>query len=136
MERQPVEFLVNELPDHLAEARQTLGNYINAGRDDVVYVPNATFGVNVVARSLKLGRGDEVLTTNHEYGACSRVWQFLSQKHGFEVGFVKMNTVNELTLNKLKKFGPLAFVMKHINFRYLPLFLQTNLYVIANKSGK
>lgn len=84
LERQPVEFLVNQLPGHLAEARQSLASYINAGRDDVVYVPNATFALNVVARSLVLGAGDEVLTTNHEYGACNNVWQFLSHKRGFK----------------------------------------------------
>ncbi|MGD2076832.1 MAG: aminotransferase class V-fold PLP-dependent enzyme, partial [Chloroflexota bacterium] len=84
LERQPVRFLVNELPDHLAAARQSLGNYINAGTDDVVYVPNATFALNVVARSLDLGPDDEVLTTDHEYGACDNVWTFLSRKRGFQ----------------------------------------------------
>lgn len=83
LERQPVKFLDRELPDYLAIARQALGTYINAGRDDVVYVPNATFALNVVARSLELGPDDEVLTTDHEYGACANVWRFLSRKQGF-----------------------------------------------------
>ena len=52
--------------------------------------------------------------------------------HNFEVRFVKMNTVNEFTLSKLKKrFGPVSHIFKHINFCCLPLILQTNLYVIA-----
>jgi isopenicillin-N epimerase len=85
LEHQPVSFIDKELPGHLEEARQVLGDYLNAGARDCVYVPNTTFGVNVVARSLNLGPGDEVLTTNHEYGACSRVWQFLGQKRGFDV---------------------------------------------------
>lgn len=83
LERQPVQFIDKELPGHLANARQILGNYINAAPDDVVYVPNATFALNVVARSLDLGPNDEVLTSNHEYGACCHVWQFLSRKRGF-----------------------------------------------------
>jgi len=54
--------------------------------------------------------------------------------HGFETQFVKMNPVNEFTLNKLgKKLGPISGIFKHINFRRLPLALQTNLYVIARK---
>jgi len=85
LEHQPVAFLLDELPDHLADARRELGRFLNAGRDDLVYVPNATFGVNVVARSLDLGPGDELLTTDHEYGACYNVWDFLSQKRGFDV---------------------------------------------------
>ncbi len=55
-------------------------------------------------------------------------------RHGFETQFVKMNPVNEFTLNKLrKKLGPISSIFKHINFRRLPLTLQTNLYVIARK---
>lgn len=83
LEWQPVQFLANELPRHLAEARQALGAYLGAAADDLVYVPNATFALNVVARSLPLGAGDEVLTSDHEYGACDNVWRFLSQKQGF-----------------------------------------------------
>ncbi|MFZ2147970.1 MAG: class I SAM-dependent methyltransferase [Sedimentisphaerales bacterium] len=53
---------------------------------------------------------------------------------GFETQFVKMNPVNEFTLSKLrKKLGPISGIFKYINFRRLPLALQTNLYVIARK---
>jgi isopenicillin-N epimerase len=83
LERQPVQFLATDIGPFLAEARAALGAYLNVSGDDLVYVPNATFGVNVVARSLGLGPGDEVLATDHEYGACERVWQFLSGKRGF-----------------------------------------------------
>jgi len=85
LERQPVRFLAVELAGHLAEARRALGDYLRAGADDLVYVPNATFGVNVVARSLRLAAGDEVLTSDHEYGACDRVWRYLSRERGFTV---------------------------------------------------
>jgi isopenicillin-N epimerase len=83
LERQPVYFVDRELPDLFRTARQALADYLNAGADDLVYVPNDTFGVNVVARSLILGPGDQVLASDHEYGACQRAWRFLSQKRGF-----------------------------------------------------
>lgn len=83
LEYQPVKFIGKELPDYLADARRVLGNYINANLDEIVYVPNATFALNIVARSLNLGPNDEVLTTDHEYGACNNVWLFLSKKRGF-----------------------------------------------------
>lgn len=95
LERQPVQFLGREIGDHLASARQALGRYLNADKDDLAFVPNATFGVNVVARSLALGPGDEVLTTNHEYGACDNVWHFLSRKQGF--GYVQQAIALPLT---------------------------------------
>lgn len=83
LETQPVQFIIEELPHHLAAARSALGQYINAAGDDLVYIPNATFGINIIARSLKLGPGDEILTSDHEYGACNNSWQFVSRKRGF-----------------------------------------------------
>ena len=58
-------------------------------------------------------------------------------RQGFQTQFVKMNPVNEFTLDKLrKKLGPISNIFKHINFCRLPLVLQTNLYVIARKIPK
>jgi isopenicillin-N epimerase len=85
LEEQPVYFIDRELPDLLKKARGVLGEYINAPDSDLVYVPNATYGVNIVARSLGLLPGDELLTTDHEYGACVRAWQFMSLKRGFNI---------------------------------------------------
>lgn len=54
-------------------------------------------------------------------------------KHGFEIQFIKMNPVNEFAVKKLQKLGPIVHIIKRINFCRLPLFLLTNLYVIAHK---
>jgi isopenicillin-N epimerase len=82
LEHQPVLFLGREFNHLHQEARSGLGKYLNARPEDLVFIPNATHGVNIVARSLDLGPGDEVLTTDHEYGACDRTWDFLCQKRG------------------------------------------------------
>jgi len=82
LEHQPVLFLGRELSGYMKYARHSLGAYLNANSDDLVYVPNATTGVNIIARSLNLSPGDEILTTDHEYGACERTWQFICQKTG------------------------------------------------------
>lgn len=77
LELQPVEFLGRRFTGLMRAARAALASYVGAGADDVVYVPNATTGVNIVARSLAPGLavGDEVLTIDHEYGACDRAWR-------------------------------------------------------------
>lgn len=82
LERQPVEFLGRRADILLAEARTALGNYLHASADDLIFVPNATFGLNIVAQSLGLQPGDEILTTDHEYGALNLTWKFVCQKTG------------------------------------------------------
>ncbi len=82
LERQPVLFLGRELDGLLKESRRALGKYLNADSDDLVYIPNATHGVNIIARSLQLKPGDEVIATNHEYGACDYTWDFICGKIG------------------------------------------------------
>lgn len=80
LERQPVQFLGRELDGLLRESRIVLGEFLNADPDDLVYIPNATHGVNIIARSLNLKSGDEILTTDHEYGACDFTWDFTCGK--------------------------------------------------------
>jgi isopenicillin-N epimerase len=82
LERQPVEFLGRRFNGLMQAARSALGDYLGADADDLVYVTNATVGLNIVARSLELRPGDEVLSTDHEYGALDRTWRFLCGKHG------------------------------------------------------
>ncbi len=83
LERQPVLFLGRRYKELMHTARAALAAYLGCDADDLVYVINATTGVNIVARSLDLGPGDEVLTTDHEYGACDRAWRFLAGERGF-----------------------------------------------------
>jgi len=80
LETQPVDFMGRKLPDLLTAARHRLAEFIGAGDDDVVFVPNVTHAINIVARSLQLEPGDEVLTTDHEYGAVNNTWNFNCEK--------------------------------------------------------
>jgi isopenicillin-N epimerase len=82
LERQPVLFLARRLDALLAEARATLGAYVGADPDDLVFVPNATAGVNVAAWPLGLDAGDEVLSTDLEYGALDLAWDHVCGDFG------------------------------------------------------
>jgi len=85
LEQQPVRFLQRELPEHLAEARRLVAEYLGAQSNEVVFVPNPTFAANTIAKSLPLGPGDEVLISNQEYGACRFAFQCAAQHKGFRV---------------------------------------------------
>ena len=73
MEAEPVQFLWRRYEERLEPARRELARFVGARSRDLVFVTNATTGVNAVVRSLKLKRGDELLTTNHDYNACRNV---------------------------------------------------------------
>ncbi len=80
LEAQPVEFLGRRLPTLLGEARAFVADFLNVGANDLIFVPNVTHGMNIIARSLELKPGDEVLGTDHEYGAVERTWRFTCQR--------------------------------------------------------
>jgi len=82
LEREPVLFLARRLEGLLAEARAALGEYVGADPGDLVFVPNATSGVNIAAWPLGLQAGDEVLSTNLEYGALDLTWQHVCGDFG------------------------------------------------------
>lgn len=85
LQAQPVEFLARRHHDLIAEARRALAGYVGTHADNLVFVTNATQGCNIVARSLPLEPGDEVLLTNHEYGAVERTWSFICDRVGAHV---------------------------------------------------
>jgi isopenicillin-N epimerase len=82
LEWQPVDFLGRRSDQMLADSRAALGKFLNADPDDLVFCMNATLGLNTMIRSLKLEPGDEILTTDHEYGALNNTWAFICQKTG------------------------------------------------------
>ena len=82
LERNPVELLHRRLGELMDEVREALAVFVGADAEGLALVPNATAGVNVVARSLVLERGDEVLSTDHEYGAMALVWRDACDRAG------------------------------------------------------
>ena len=82
LETEPVNFIQKKLPIYLNEAKKTLAKFIGCYVEDFFFTPNPTVAVNTIMRSLKLEVGDEILTTNHEYGAMDRTWNFYCKKNG------------------------------------------------------
>jgi isopenicillin-N epimerase len=85
MEREPVDFLSRELPGRLQSARAALARFLGAEAADLVFVPNATAGVNAVLRSLEFAPGDELLATSHTYAACRNTLDYVASRTGARV---------------------------------------------------
>ncbi len=84
LENQPSEFIGRRSAGLLEKSREALAAYLGTTSANLAYVTNATTGLNVVAHSLTLSPGDEVLATNHEYGALDRTWRYMGQKQGYK----------------------------------------------------
>jgi len=82
LEREPVQFITVKGPKLLKNSREALADFINCHADDVVYVPNPSTAYNIIVKNLKLNVGDEILSTNHEYGAMDRTWNYYCRKSG------------------------------------------------------
>ena len=78
LEKEPVQFVAFKSTGYLKAARQALANYIHCHEDDVVYTPNPSYAINIITKSLKLNPGDEILSTNLEYGAMDKTWSHYS----------------------------------------------------------
>lgn len=90
LESAPVRFIKYNGPEYLRQSREVLANYIQCDPDDVVYVPNPTYASNIVAKSLWLKPGDEILTTNLEYGAIDKTWEYYCRKSKAKIVRQKM----------------------------------------------
>jgi len=85
MERQPVDFFARDWWGLVDEARIKVAAFVGADPADMVFVRNATEGVNAVLRSFPLQAGDEVLVTDHEYLACRFALDYAAKQAGAKV---------------------------------------------------
>ncbi len=83
LEFEPTQFITKKSKDALLISKQALAAYIGCRQEDFFFLQNPTTAVNQVIKSLCLQPGDEVLSTNHEYGAIDKTFSFYAKKHGF-----------------------------------------------------
>ncbi|WP_089128972.1 aminotransferase class V-fold PLP-dependent enzyme [Tolypothrix sp. NIES-4075] len=90
LENEPLRFFGREWEGLLDDARSKLAEFVGADAENLVFVPNATTGVNSVLRSLIFHPEDEILTTNHEYNACRNALDFIASRTGARVVVAKI----------------------------------------------
>lgn len=82
LEQEPVQYIAFNSAANLKKSREALAEYVNCAVDDLVYVTNPSYALNIIAKSLPLNEGDEILSTNIEYGALDRTWNYYCKKAG------------------------------------------------------
>lgn len=97
MEEEPVDFIARRLPARNAAARGAVERFVNAEAQSVVFVRNVTVALNGIVRSLEalLNADCDVVTTNMEYGACDRIWEYSCQRTGARYVHHAFDTLSE-----------------------------------------
>jgi isopenicillin-N epimerase len=90
LEREPVRFMDRALEGLLDETRISVAAFVGAAPEDLVFVPNATTGVNTVLQSLPLGKADELIVTDHAYNACRNALEHYAERAGARVVVVRV----------------------------------------------
>lgn len=90
LEREPLRFIVEDLEGMLDRARVALADFVGADPSGLVFVTNATEGVNAVARSLDLRPGDELITSTQEYNACNNALRHVAERAGASVRVLEL----------------------------------------------
>ena len=100
IERNPARFLLRELadvgevtmrmPPRMRTAAATVAHYVHADPADLAFVDNATTGCNAVLRSFPFAKGDELLATDHGYGAVTNAARYVAQQTGAALKIVEL----------------------------------------------
>ncbi|MBS1902725.1 MAG: aminotransferase class V-fold PLP-dependent enzyme [Bacteroidetes bacterium] len=87
LESEPIRFFKRDFPEAIEPIRERLASFIKADSQDIVFVENATMGINAVLRSLipEFSPGDELLTTSHVYGAVRKTLDYVADTSGATV---------------------------------------------------
>jgi isopenicillin-N epimerase len=85
MESEPVRFCVRELEDLYRSSLYKLADFVGAKRTNLVFMKNATMGVNTVLHSLQFKAGDALLMHSHAYGACANALRWYAERNKLEI---------------------------------------------------
>ena len=85
LELQPVQFLTKEIWNALRNSRVSVSKLVGCHEDEVLFFNNPTSAIANVINSLQLNKGDEVLMTDHEYGALVRQWNLWGEKNNVKI---------------------------------------------------
>ena len=92
LESEPAEFYVRHLLDEIERVTKRLGQFVGTSGDNLILVDNATAAMNIIAASVPLAAGDEVLLSDHDYGAVRRLWSILCDRYCARLVVVPINT--------------------------------------------
>ncbi len=82
LESEPVDWLDRRRGPAIEEARTRVAGFLGVPVSRFGFLTNASAAINAVLRSIRLEPGDEILTTDHAYGAVLRTLEFVAAGSG------------------------------------------------------
>ena len=141
LENQPVQFMTKLLWKNLKKSREALGEFIKCSEKDILLFSNPTMAVNNIIDNLNLSSNDEVLMTQHEYGALVRAWTHSSKKNNFKIIQQKINIPLESKEDFIKQFlsgvsiNTKVIFISHITSQTALIFPIKEICSFAKKKG-
>jgi len=117
LETQPVQFLTYKLYEALRNSRESLAAFLGCKHDEILFFQNPTTAISNIIYNLNLKPEDEVLMTDHEYGALVRAWTAWGLRNKVKI----RNAEIHLPLDSKSKF--FDDVLKKISSKTKVLFL-------------
>jgi isopenicillin-N epimerase len=90
LERNPVTENWGPLGKEMEAVRGKAAKFFNADVDEIILTRNTTEGLSLIGSSLKLNKGDEILTTNHEHGGGEVGLNYMAEKNGATIRKITM----------------------------------------------
>ncbi len=117
LESEPVEFFTRIGPQQLEISKAALSSFLNCDPSDMVFTTNPSYAMNIIAKGLDLKPGDEILSTDHEYGAMDRTWKYYCMRTGakyvqvpVELPYESREGLTELIFDRVNKKTKAIFI--------------------------
>lgn len=95
--------LAERVTNEVDQARKTIAKLLNANRkEEIVFTRNATESINLVAYSLSLKKGDEVILSDKEHNSNLIPWQMLRDRVGITLKIIQSLPDNLFNLDGYK----------------------------------
>lgn len=96
--------MADTVTKRVKEARERIAKFINAKSEkEIIFTRNTTEGLNLLAHSLGLAKGDMVLITDKEHNSNLVPWLVLRDQVGIVVKIIPSNEDNTFNLEQFKE---------------------------------
>jgi len=99
-------FLTQKVQAAVQQTRQLIAEKINGAAEEIIFLPSATYALNILALSLKkfCRWGNKILLTTLEHSSNCYPWQEVAREKAMKVEFLPLNEEFVVDINKLENY--------------------------------